>query len=156
MATARTNTTEMHHNITTRPHTSGHDMTLSEESYHCRARYGFLAVARVISLVVIAIVSMSCGGPSSPDALTEAQVILTGDATWSGFFGPTNIPMSGTTTSAVITLNRGRQCAGVTKHGSGDRTRPSRLTIRVGDGRESTGNHEADETVTACGTGPLR
>lgn len=117
-----------------------------KESSQCRA---------IAGLVLCASLS-ACGGPAAPDAPTQAQVTLTGDATWSGFFGPTNIQMSGTATSNVIDLGTGRQCAVVTKHGSSDRLRQSSLTIRVAEGRESTGNHEFNEVVTACGTGPLR
>lgn len=114
-------------------------LVMAKESFQCRATLG---------LVVIVLSIVGCGGPSSPDPPTEAQVIS--NTTWSGFFGRENRPMSGTGSSEILSLGTGRHCAVVTKTGTGT------LTIRVAEGRESTGNHEFSEVVTACGTGPLR
>lgn len=99
----------------------------------------------------------SCGGPAAPETPTEAQVIVVGAATWQGYFGIENAPHEGGNgTSAIFLIGTGRQCAVVTKHGSSDRTRPSKLTLRVAERSESTSVSEFSEVLSVCGTGPLR
>lgn len=107
--------------------------------------------ARIALLLSISFLA-SCGSPSSP-ADTQAQVISNG--AWSGHFGDLG-ELSGTGTSAVLTIGTDRQCATVTKLGTSDITRPTILTIRVGDQRVSTPSHEFTVTRTLCGEGLLR
>lgn len=102
--------------------------------------------------VIVALCLASCGGPTSPGA-TEAQVIA--DTAWSGFFGDLG-QVSGSGTSEVLNLGTGRQCATVTKQGSGNIANQSSMTVRVGDQRVSTPRHEFTETRAVCGTGRLR
>lgn len=98
----------------------------------------------------------ACGSPSSPDAPTEAQVIIEGSATWNGVFGNSLNASGGTGPSEVLNIGTGRQCAVVTKNGSSDITRQSRMTVRVADQRVTTSTSEFTETRTVCGTGRLR
>lgn len=97
---------------------------------------------------LFALSATSCGGPSSPEQQTEAQI--TSDTTWNAAQMGELDPFSGSGDSAVLLIGRGRQCATVTKTGSGS------LTLRVGDDRSIIPNIQSATTRTVCGEGQLR
>lgn len=104
-------------------------------------------------VVLVLVVVPSCGGPTAPEQQTEAQVIVTGVATWTGVFGtpPHYTTIDSGHTSDVLSIGLGRQCANVSKHvGTGT------LTIRVGDETGVIGSASTGTVTVVCGEGRLR